>query len=172
MSRIVLVLGGARSGKSRFAESLAAKAEAPRTYVATSEIFDQEMEDRVRLHAERRGANWTTLEVPIELPDAIASSVPGFVLVECVTIWINNLMHYERNVTREVERLCDALPQFDGTVVLVSNEVGLGIVPDNALARRFRDEAGRANQRLAEIADEVYFVAAGLPLKFKPQPQA
>jgi adenosylcobinamide kinase/adenosylcobinamide-phosphate guanylyltransferase len=169
MRRVVLVLGGARSGKSRFAEGLADEIEGPRTYIATAEVFDEETRDRVARHVAQRGGTWTTVEAPLELGSAIAGAAPGFVLVECLTVWINNLMHYRRDAEHEVETLCGALAHGEGTIVLVANEVGLGIVPDNELARRFRDIAGRANQRIAAIADEVYFVAAGIPLTLKPQ---
>lgn len=175
MSRVTLVLGGARSGKSRHAETLA-KAHKQRVYVATAEIIDAEMRERIELHGAQRGAGWRTLEVPLDLARALreADRPGGFILVECITIWINNLIHHGKDVAAEVHLLCAALPKLKGRVVLVSNEVGLGIVPDNALARRFRDEAGRANQALAMAADEVIFVAAGLPMvlkKSKPAPR-
>jgi adenosylcobinamide kinase/adenosylcobinamide-phosphate guanylyltransferase len=168
MSRVTLVLGGARSGKSRFAETLATRYR-QRIYLATAEIIDAEMRERVDLHRAQRGTGWQTLEVPLDLAGALrkADRANGFILVECVTIWINNLIYHGKDVAAEVELLCDTLPKLKGRVVLVSNEVGLGIVPDNALARRFRDEAGRANQALAVAADEVLFIAAGLPMVLK-----
>lgn len=168
MRRITLVLGGARSGKSRHAEMLAAPHK-QRVYLATAEIIDAEMRERVDLHRAQRGKGWRTLEVPLDLVAALrdADRPNGFILVECITIWINNLIYHDKDVAAEVKRLCDALPKLKGRIVLVSNEVGLGIVPDNALARRFRDEAGRANQALAQAADEVLFVAAGLPMVLK-----
>lgn len=167
MRSVTLVLGGARSGKSRFAESLAGKTMAPKTYIATAEAFDAEMRQRIARHQAERGDGWTTLEAPFDLVGALASCGEGFVLVDCLTVWLNNLIYRERDVTAEVGSLCQALKVTTRDVVLVSNEVGLSIVPDNALARRFRDEQGLANQRIAEIADEVYFIAAGLPLALK-----
>lgn len=175
MRRVTLVLGGARSGKSRHAERLALTHKGQRIYVATAEIIDDEMRQRIDHHRQQRGAGWDTREVPLDLAGALAAAdhPKSFILVECITIWINNLIYHDMDVAAEVKRLCDMLPKLKGRVVLVSNEVGLGIVPDNALARHFRDEAGRANQALAEMADEVVFVAAGLPMTLKkPRPAA
>ena len=165
MRRVTLVLGGARSGKSRHAEGLAATY-AEKTYIATAEAFDDEMRQRIALHQDRRGAGWTTIEAPLDLPAAL-SGAAHFVLVDCITVWLGNLMHHERDVGAELDRLIGALDRTEARVVLVSNEVGLSIVPENAMARRFRDLQGIANQRLAETADEVIFVAAGLPLILK-----
>jgi len=169
MSRVTLVLGGARSGKSRHAEGLARRHKGRLVYVATAEITDDEMRDRIVLHRDQRGTRWTTIEAPVDLIGELraADHANTFILVECITIWINNLMYHGRDVAAEVARLCAVLPEMRGRVVLVSNEVGLGIVPDNALARAFRDEAGRANQALAQAADEVLFIASGLPLTLK-----
>lgn len=175
MRRVTLVLGGARSGKSRHAEALALGHKGRRLYLATAEVIDAEMRERVELHRQQRGSGWETREVPLDLSDALeqADDPKSFILVECITIWINNLIFHGKDVALEVKRLCDNLPKLKGRIVLVSNEVGLGIVPDNALARQFRDEAGRANQALGAMADEVVFVAAGLPLLLKsPQPRA
>ncbi|MFN4143488.1 bifunctional adenosylcobinamide kinase/adenosylcobinamide-phosphate guanylyltransferase [Aestuariivirga sp.] len=167
MSRLTLVLGGARSGKSRFAEGLASGIPGPRTYIATAEAFDDEMRQRIALHrAQRAGAGWETVEAPLD-PAAVLRSATGFVLLDCVTVWLGNLMHHGREVREEVAGLCAALAETPARVVLVSNEVGLSIVPENAMARRFRDEQGFANQKLAEVAGEVFFVAAGLPLRLK-----
>jgi adenosylcobinamide kinase/adenosylcobinamide-phosphate guanylyltransferase len=168
MSRVTLVLGGARSGKSRHAETLATRYK-QRIYLATAEIIDAEMRERVDLHRAQRGTGWRTLEVPLDLAGALreADRPSGFILVECITIWINNLIYHGKDIAAELKLLCDMLAKAKGRVVLVSNEVGLGIVPDNALARRFRDEAGRANQALATAADDVVFVAAGLPMVLK-----
>jgi adenosylcobinamide kinase/adenosylcobinamide-phosphate guanylyltransferase len=165
----ILVLGGARSGKSRYAERLAAESGLKRVYVATAQAFDDELVERVRLHQVRRGQGWETHEEPLKLLTVLekVASPAHFVLVDCVTLWVTNLLLAEADVEAEVEALCDRLPSLAGTVCLVSNEVGLGIVPDNALARRFRDLAGLANQRLAEVCETVTFVAAGLPLKLK-----
>lgn len=169
MRRITLVLGGARSGKSRHAETLALTHKGRRVYVATAEIIDDEMRRRIDLHREQRGAGWETREVPLDLASALAAAdhPKSFILVECITIWVNNLIYHGKDVAAEVNRLCGMLPKLKARVVLVSNEVGLGIVPDNALARAFRDEAGRANQALAAVADEVVFIAVGLPMTLK-----
>ncbi len=167
MRRVTLVLGGARSGKSRFAEGLAAGIEGPKTYIATAEAFDDEMRKRIAKHREQRaGDGWTTIEAPLD-PVSALTGAEGFVLVDCVTVWLGNLLHHGRDLNAAVADLCGALDAAQGRIVLVSNEVGLSIVPENAMARRFRDEQGFANQRLAEVADEVFFVAAGLPLKLK-----
>ena len=166
MSKLTLVLGGARSGKSRFAERLAEGASS-RTYIATAEAFDDEMRARIGKHREQRGGGWTTVEAPLDLAGALRSCTSDIVLVDCVTVWLGNLMHHERSLHDEVAALCECLKSHPAHVVLVSNEVGLSIVPENAMARRFRDEQGLANQRLAEVADEVYFIAAGLPLSLK-----
>lgn len=165
MSRVTLVLGGARSGKSRYAEGLSVSYD-HKTYIATAEAFDDEMRERIARHQEQRGQGWTTIETPYDLPGPVKDAT-GFVLIDCVTVWIGNLMHRELHVAAEVDKLVAALETTDARVVLVSNEVGLSIVPENALARRFRDAQGIANQRLAEVADEVVFVAAGLPLVLK-----
>jgi adenosylcobinamide kinase/adenosylcobinamide-phosphate guanylyltransferase len=168
-TRRVLVLGGARSGKSAHAETLGAAHGGPLTYIATAQALDAEMRERIACHRARRGGSWRTLEAPVDLEAALAAAAgPGrFVLVDCITLWLSNLMHAHADAEASVERLCAALCDLAGTIVLVSNEVGLGIVPDNALARRFRDVAGRANQRLAQACDEVVFVAAGLALTLK-----
>ncbi len=165
----VLVLGGARSGKSGYAEERIAAAGGKKIYIATAGALDNEMSDRIRLHQERRGADWRTIEAPIDLAAALeANAGPGrAILVDCLTLWLSNLMGAGRNVAGDVGRLADVLPSLAGTVVLVSNEVGMGIVPENAMARAYRDEAGLANQMLAAVCDEVIFIAAGLSLKMK-----
>jgi adenosylcobinamide kinase/adenosylcobinamide-phosphate guanylyltransferase len=168
-SRRVLVLGGARSGKSRHAEDVVSASGLKRIYIATAETRDGEMVERVRLHQVRRGEGWRTVEEPLALVDCLMreASPAHAILVDCLTLWISNLMFAEADVEAAVAELAAALPSLQGTVCLVSNEVGLGIVPDNALARRFRDFAGLANQRLAAVCDEVVFVAAGLPLRLR-----
>lgn len=166
---IRLVLGGARSGKSAFAEGLVAESGLERLYLATGRAFDGEMEARIALHRERRGADWTTIEEPLELAAALAdqSTAERIVLVDCLTLWLTNLMMAERDIAAAFDGLVATLPRLAGPVVLVSNEVGLGIVPENRMAREFRDHAGRLHQRIAALADEVTFVAAGLPLRMK-----
>ncbi len=168
-ARHVLVLGGARSGKSSHAEDLVTATGLRRIYIATAETGDGEMVERVRLHQVRRGEGWRTVEEPLALADCLKreASPAHAILVDCLTLWISNLMFSEADVEAEVEALAAELPSLQGMVCIVSNEVGLGIVPDNALARRFRDLAGIANQRLAAACGEVVFVAAGLPLRLK-----
>ncbi len=165
----LLILGGARSGKSAYAEQRVAQLGGEKVYVATAEALDLEMVARIRLHQERRGTRWTTVEEPVELGTVLEKNAgPGkVILVDCVTLWLSNMMGKSMNVAAEVNRLAELLPTLAGTVVLVSNEVGMGIVPENALARAFRDEAGLGNQMLAAVCDEVVFVAAGLPLQMK-----
>jgi adenosylcobinamide kinase/adenosylcobinamide-phosphate guanylyltransferase len=173
--RVTLVLGGARSGKSRYAEGLALRHKGQPTYIATAEVTDEEMRERIDRHRAERGPKWRTIEAPLDLIAALrqADGAKSFTLVECLTVWINNLMYHEKDVAAEVERLSASLVLAKGLIVIVSNETGLGIVPDNALARRFRDEAGRANQAIAQVADEVVFIAAGLPMTLKkPKPAA
>jgi adenosylcobinamide kinase / adenosylcobinamide-phosphate guanylyltransferase len=166
---VTLVLGGARSGKSNFAERIAVTHSRGCVYLATAEIGDDEMAERVRKHKARREAHWRTVEAPLEIGSAIVAETEqgAAVLVDCLTLWLSNLMAAGRDPDQETEALIRALGQAGGPVVFVSNEVGLGIVPDNALARAFRDHAGRLNQRMAEIANDVFFVAAGLPLRLK-----
>jgi adenosylcobinamide kinase / adenosylcobinamide-phosphate guanylyltransferase len=165
----ILVLGGARSGKSRYAEDLALGHRGERIYIASAEAGDEEMQRRIADHRRRRGTEWHTLEEPIELTNALQRTCgeSRLVLVDCITLWLSNLMMLERDVGGEIDRLCMVLPRLEGTLIFVSNEVGLGIVPENALARRFRDEAGFANQRLAAACDEVVVMVAGLALKVK-----
>jgi adenosylcobinamide kinase/adenosylcobinamide-phosphate guanylyltransferase len=166
---VTLVLGGARSGKSSFAEQITVAHPRGCVYVATAEIGDEEMAERVRKHQARREAHWRTIEAPLELAPAIVAQTEqgAAVLVDCLTLWLSNLMAASRDPDTETEALVRALGQAGGPVVFVSNEVGLGIVPDNALARAFRDHAGRINQRIAAVANNVFFVAAGLPLRLK-----
>jgi adenosylcobinamide kinase/adenosylcobinamide-phosphate guanylyltransferase len=166
----VLILGGARSGKTGFAERLAMRAGETPLYLATAQALDGEMLERVKLHQQQRHKRFATLEEPLELATALkaAAREHDVVLVDCLTLWITNLLAVERNVARAVEELAAVLPELTATqVILVSNEVGLGIVPDNPLARTFRDLAGAAHQRLAEICTDVHFVVAGLPMTLK-----
>ncbi|PZO82214.1 MAG: bifunctional adenosylcobinamide kinase/adenosylcobinamide-phosphate guanylyltransferase [Mesorhizobium amorphae] len=165
---LTLVLGGARSGKSRHAETLLGAHSAPWAYVATAESFDREMDERIRIHRERRDGRWQTLDAPIDLATTLRTLPEGRpVLVDCLTLWLSNHLLAEHDLGEEEDRLAEVLARPRGPWVLVSNEVGLGIVPDNALARRFRDAAGRLNQRVAGLADHVVFVAAGLPMRLK-----
>jgi adenosylcobinamide kinase/adenosylcobinamide-phosphate guanylyltransferase len=165
---IALVLGGARSGKSRHAEALVAALPLPWLYIATGEPRDNEMAARIAEHRARRGAQWRTVEAPRDLAGALAAAPAGAaVLVDCLTLWLSNVMLAGADVEVEIVRLERALAHRGGYTVLVANEVGLGIVPDNALARRFRDAAGRLNQRLAAAADRVVLLVAGVPVKVK-----
>ncbi|MBR1087136.1 bifunctional adenosylcobinamide kinase/adenosylcobinamide-phosphate guanylyltransferase [Bradyrhizobium manausense] len=165
---VILITGGARSGKSKRAESRTRAFPGQPVYVATAEALDAEMEARIAKHRARRGTEWIEREVPLDLvPALVATDGGGARLVDCLTLWLSNLMHAERDWEREVSRLAIALPRLESPVVFVTNEVGLGIVPDNALARSFRDAAGIMNQTIAAIADEVEFIVAGLPMKLK-----
>jgi len=169
-NRHVLVLGGARSGKTGFAERLAMRAGSKPAYLATAAALDGEMRERIRTHQQQRSGRFATVEEPVELPGAIlrAAQQHDVILVDCLTLWITNLLGASFDVAAAVEELGAVLAEVETSrVILVSNEVGLGIVPDNALARMFRDLAGSAHQRLAEICDDVYFVVAGLPLTLK-----
>lgn len=165
----ILVLGGARSGKSRFAEGLALDCAADRHYVATGRAFDDEMRDRIARHRSDRGDGWTTHEEPVDLVGQLKriDDPSRVVLVDCLTLWVTNLMLEDHDVAAHSAELAAFLPQLKARVILVSNEVGLGIVPENRMAREFRDHAGRLHQQIAARAAEVYFVAAGLPLKMK-----
>lgn len=164
-----LVLGGARSGKSTYAEGLGADHGGPLVYIATAEAHDGEMTARIAAHVARRGEAWQTVEAPLELPEAIveAGRAGQFLLVDCLTLWLTNLILGEHDVADRTHQLLKAITACQAKLVLVSNEVGLGIVPENALARRFRDEAGVLNQKVAAAADSVVLVTAGLPLTLK-----
>ena len=164
---LTFVLGGARSGKSRYAEALVTARAGPWTYVATAQAFDDEMRSRIARHRYDRVAGWQTIEAPVDLPAALAAAGGMPVLVDCLTLWLTNLMLGGLDLPGSVAALLAALDARTAPTVLVSNEVGLGIVPDNALARAFRDEAGRLHQRVAARADRVVLVVAGLPLIVK-----
>lgn len=163
-----LIVGGARSGKSRLAERLAATSGLPRSYIATAEVWDDEMRARIDRHIADRGTGWTTFEAPRDVA-GVLTRAKGVVLIDCATLWLTNVMLGGGDVQAETATLIAAIVAFPGPVIVVSNEVGWGIVPDNALAREFRDEQGRLNQRLAEVADLVAGVMAGLPLVLKGQ---
>ncbi|MDF0488721.1 bifunctional adenosylcobinamide kinase/adenosylcobinamide-phosphate guanylyltransferase [Sphingomonas sp. H39-1-10] len=165
----LFVIGGARSGKSRYAQARAEAMPGELVYIATAQAFDAEMADRIARHRADRDARWRTVEAPLALPEAIvANSAPGRVLlVDCLTLWTSNLLLGEHDVDAASAALERAVTTAPGPVILVANEVGLGIVPDNALARRFRDHAGLLNQRIAAAADAVVLVTAGLPLSLK-----
>ena len=165
---IILITGGARSGKSTRAEARARAFAGRPVYVATAEALDAEMHERIAKHRLRRGNEWLERETPLELVATLLETDGGGArLVDCLTLWLSNLMHAERDWDKEARLLLEALSRQRSPVVLVTNEVGLGIVPDNALARRFRDAAGILNQMVARAADEVEFVVAGLPMRVK-----
>lgn len=168
-AELTLVIGGARSGKSRQAEQIITGLPGPWTYIATAQTLDDEMRDRVRQHRADRAPGWVTIEEPVNLTGALraADRVRLPILVDCLTLWLTNILLAGRDVTAERAALLDLLPALQSPIVLVGNEVGLGIVPDNELSRRFRDHAGRLHQDIARIADRVLFMAAGLPLVLK-----
>ena len=164
-----LILGGARSGKSSRAQSLAESAGQKRCYIATAQAFDDEMSARIATHQADRGEGWQTLEAPLDLAGAVtmAAGDCDVALIDCLTLWLSNLMHHERDIADETRQLIAAVNASSIPVILVSNEVGMAIVPENRLAREFRDAQGRLNQQIAAAAEIVEFVAAGLPLKLK-----
>ena len=177
MSKTIFITGGARSGKSAFAEKLALEFEAPLCYLATAQALDNEMEERVEQHRARRGNEWHTLEEPLDLSRALPECDSRYqvVLLDCITLWLSNLLFayeglegdVEERIMADVQQLADTLRGMTTPVILVSNEVGMGIVPENALARLYRDIAGKANQLLAATADEVHVVISGIPLRLK-----
>ena len=179
---ITLVLGGARSGKSAFAENLARESTLPVAYIATALAGDAEMAARIAHHRARRPANWRTVEAPLALADALEAHAvaDGCVLVDCLTLWLTNLLFHERKefpdtrnidpgpqFTRQLERLIEVLPRLPGTIIIVSNEIGFGVTPIGAMTRFFVDEAGRLNQRAAALAQHVRLIVAGCPVKVK-----
>jgi len=167
--KTTLVLGGARSGKSTFAETLVSATGLSRVYLATATAGDAEMADRIARHRERRGPGWRLVEEPVDLVGALqdAAVADSAVLVDCLTLWLSNLMHAGLDPQFEAMRLVAWLSTAPGAVVLVSNEVGLGLVPETPLGRSFRDAQGRLNQEVAAAVRDVVFVAAGLPLWLK-----
>ena len=171
VAKLSLVLGGARSGKSRYAEGLITALpppwKPPWTYVATAEAGDAEMAERIAAHRARRGASWRTIEAPRDLAHSLRTCKAAPVLVDCLTLWLSNLMLAGADIDAAFDRLHDALTTINAPVVTVANEVGSGIVPDHALGRRFRDMQGLLNQRIAARADRVVLVVAGLPLALK-----
>jgi adenosylcobinamide kinase/adenosylcobinamide-phosphate guanylyltransferase len=170
-NQIILVTGGARSGKSKYAEQRSGELGSRRLYVATAEAKDEEMAQRIAEHKKRRGDNWVTIEEPMTLSSALLAERgrTDCALVDCLTIWLSNLLlHRDANFAEDrVEELVETLPHLDFHLVLVTNEVGLGIVPDNPLARQFRDLAGWANQQIATVANEVILMVAGVPMVVK-----
>ena len=165
--RLTFVLGGARSGKSRHAETLVIAYPSPWTYIATAQAFDDEMRARIARHRTSREEGWRTVEAPLDLAGALGEAGNAPVLVDCLTLWLTNLMLGEHDLPAAIAAFESAVSARTAPTVVVSNEVGLGIVPDNALARAFRDQAGLLHQRIAARADRVLFMAAGLPMVLK-----
>jgi adenosylcobinamide kinase / adenosylcobinamide-phosphate guanylyltransferase len=175
MSKIILVTGGARSGKSRYAEKLAEGFAPMRGYIATGQAGDAEMTERIARHRGRRGSDWETVEEPLELTRAITRVDDGaftVLLVDCITLWLSNMLFHCKGGAAEalqhVESFTESFGALSTPLIIVTNEVGMGIVPEHPLARAFRDLAGEANERIAAKADEVYVTISGLPLKLKP----
>ena len=169
---LVLVLGGARSGKSRFAEKLVAESGLQPVYIATAEAGDAEMAERISDHRARRGPGWRTVEAPLALEAMLQAEASGetAILIDCLTLWLSNLMHSGSDEKIPIRAICTTARRLPGLRVFVSNEIGLGLVPETPLGRKFRDAQGRLNQAVAEVADRVVFVAAGLPLYLKGTP--
>ena len=170
-----LVLGGARSGKTGFAERLTIRLGQRPAYLATAETLDDEMRERVRTHRQKRPAHFATIEEPLRLANALreAAETHDAILVDCLTLWITNLIIANEPVAEAVDELIAALGEITRSrIIMVTNEVGLGIVPDNAMARLFRDLAGSTHQRIADICPDVYFVVAGLPMVLKGESPA
>jgi len=170
---IIFVTGGARSGKSDFAQDMAEKIEGKRVFVATAQAFDEEMAERIQKHQENRGTRWDALEEPINLGGTIRSILGQYktILVDCLTVWMSNLLLEYQDQNERISEIVDdffsGLSESDETIIVVSNEVGMGIVPDNKLARDYRDQLGFLNQRMARRADEVYVLFSGIPVKIK-----
>lgn len=170
LPRATLILGGARSGKSRYGERMILGAKKSRPlYIATAQALDDEMAERIRRHREARDVAWETVEEPLDIAGVLSANCGRAILLDCLTLWLSNLLHMDKDMAWERERLVATIAGLTGPVVLIANEVGLGIVPENALARRFRDEAGWLNQALAQVCGRVIFMAAGLPLVMKDE---
>ena len=169
---IELVLGGARSGKSAFAERRAKESGRPVTYIATARPEDEEMRERIEHHRRRRRSDWSVVEEPLALAEALRAHAAEerCLLVDCLTVWLSNLLAVEARLAPERAALLEQLPELPGQIILVSNEVGWGLVPMHPVGRRFRDEAGRLNQQVAALCERVMLVAAGLPLVLKGAP--
>ncbi|MEM7276833.1 MAG: bifunctional adenosylcobinamide kinase/adenosylcobinamide-phosphate guanylyltransferase [Pseudomonadota bacterium] len=164
-----LILGGSRSGKSSHAQSLAESLRERQIFIATAQALDDEMEARIARHVADRGSTWSTVEAPLDLSTAITRHLnkDQAIVIDCLTLWLSNIMHAERDIESETNRLVNAIANADSPLILVSNEVGMGIVPESALGRRFRDAQGFLNKAVAEACEKVVFIAAGLPLRLK-----
>jgi adenosylcobinamide kinase/adenosylcobinamide-phosphate guanylyltransferase len=175
--RLIVVGGGVRSGKSAFALDLARGLGSRRAFVATAQAFDREMRERIERHVSERGGEFETYEEPRELSALLERLQADVVVVDCLTLWLSNLLLREPQPTagaieREIDALADALSRRTGHVILVTNEVGMGVVPESALGRSFRDLAGRTHQRVCANADQIYFAALGCMLRLRPEPVA
>ncbi len=169
LNRTTLILGGARSGKSTYSEKLVLSTNLCPVYIATAQAHDDEMRARITEHQNRRGANWSLIEEPLALCEALTNHATpeNAILVDCLTLWLSNLMMAGKNIDDEINSLASLIPDLAGPVVFVSNEVGMGLVPETTIGRAFRDHQGRLNQRIAQVADSVSFIAAGYPLHLK-----
>lgn len=170
LPRLTLILGGARSGKSRHAEQLIEASDLSPYYIATAEALDDDMQARIAKHQERRGPDWQTIEEPLALAETLAqvNAKGRALLVDCLTLWLTNLMVHDRPIKAEVSHLIESLEGLDGATIMVSNEVGLGVMPTNKMARDFIDHAGLLHQKLADRADLVLFMTAGIAQQLKP----
>lgn len=167
-ARLILVTGGARAGKSAFAQEWAhVLGDGKVSFIATAQALDEEMRQRIEKHKAERPITWETLEEPLEVPYTLSLAQGRVVLLDCLTLWVSNLMQAKREVLPEIENLLAIRADTDKTLLIVTNEVGMGIVPDNTLARRYRDLLGAANRRIAEEADVVYLLVSGIPVKIK-----
>ncbi len=171
LSGTTLIIGGARSGKSAYGEKLVLNTQLQPVYIATAQAHDDEMCTRISDHKNRRGTSWTTIEEPLALCEVLTNHATptNAVLVDCLTLWLSNLMMAGKDIEEETAKLAKLMPELAGPVVFVSNEVGMGLVPETAVGREFRDHQGRLNQHVALVADSVQFIAAGYPLILKPE---
>lgn len=167
--KMIFITGGAKSGKSSFAMAEAAKIKGKKAYIATAEALDDEMRERIERHRKQRGNGWKTFEEPVKISGVIRKINGEYkvIVVDCLTLWLSNIMMNGKVIEKEIKLLCAVLEEAGCTLFVVSNEVGMGIVPENDMAREFRDLAGMLNQKVAEIADEVYMVVSGIPVKIK-----
>ncbi len=169
--KVIFVTGGAKSGKSSFVLSEAAKHEGQKAFIATAEALDEEMKNRIEKHKGERGEGWDTYEEPLQIAETIAKLAGRYrvIVLDCLTLWLSNAMHRNADIELEMEKFLNILrhKKTDSHIYIVSNEVGAGIVPENKLAREFRDLAGTMNQRVAGVSDEVFMVVAGIPVKIK-----
>ena len=172
MRKITLILGGARSGKSVFGEKLALNKDSKPIYIFTAQSFDKEMDERIRIHKDRRKKqSWQDVEATVNLPAAVSelSKKEKVILVDCLSLWLTNLIINERNIDRDITEFLNALEKSPGDVILVSSEVGLGIVPDNEMSRAYRDHLGSLHQKVAAISETVIMMVAGIPMIVKGQ---